>query len=349
MFSFFKKAAPVQATINGQAITVQPKETLLQAALRQGIDFPHSCRVGGCASCKCKLLDGQVKELTQSSYILSDEDLDNRMILACQAVPRTDVRIEVDLAAAQARRTVGGRVVAQDRLTHDIVRLRLQLDEALPYKAGQFAELSLDGLPGVARSYSFATAPQADATVSFFVRQVPQGQFSGHVGTHNLVGQRASVQGPLGEFWLRPGQGPLLMVAGGSGLAPILAMLEDARAQGTQRPVTLLFGARTQADLYAQDTLAQLARDWPAGLRFVPVLSAEPEGSGWRGERGLVGERVAHELAAMGAAADHAQAYLCGPPPMVDAVSASLQQRGWSRERIHADRFTTLHDTAAAA
>jgi len=346
MFSFFKKASPTQATINGQTIAVEPNETLLQAALRQGIDFPYSCRVGGCATCKCKLVEGRVKELTQTGYILSDEDLDNRMILACQAVPRTDVRIEVDLSRAQSRRAVGGQVVAQVRLTHDIVRLRVQLDEALPYKAGQFAELSIDSLPGVARSYSFATAPQPDATVSFFVRQVPGGVFSTFVHEHELAGQRVSVQGPLGDFWLRPGSGPLLLVAGGSGLAPILSMLEDAQARGMNRPVTLLFGARTQADLYALDTLDQLQRDWRGGLRFVPVLSAEPDASGWHGARGLVADHLASELPAIGA---DAQAYLCGPPPMVDAAAAALSQHGWARDRIHADRFTTLHDTALAA
>lgn len=347
MLSFFKRArsadVPLTATINGVVIPVEPKETLLQAALRAGIDFPHSCRVGGCATCKCKLLDGKVKELTETSYILSDEDLDQGCILACQAVPQGPVRIEVDLSAQGAKRRVPGRVVAQERLTHDIVSLRVQLDEALPYKAGQFANISLDALPDVQRSYSFATAVQPNAQVSFFVRKVPGGVFSTHVNEADLVGQTVTVEGPMGDFWLRPGQGPLLLVAGGSGLAPILSLLEDAQAQGVKRPVTLLFGARQQADLYAQDAIAALARDWPGGLHFVPVLSSEPEGSGWAGARGMVADAVAEHLPA------GAHAYLCGPPPMVDAVSAVLQQHGVARADIHADRFTTLHDTPTAA
>ncbi len=343
MFSFFKKSGPTQAHINGVPITVQPKETLLQAALRQGIDFPHSCRVGGCATCKCKLVEGKVKELTQTGYILSDDDLDQGMILACQAVPRTDVRIEVDLSAQGARRTVPGRVVAQEQLTHDISSLRIQLDEALPYKAGQFAQLSLDSLPGVARSYSFATAVQPNAQVTFFVRKVEGGQFSGHVHGQSLVGQAVKVEGPLGDFWLRQADSPLLLVAGGSGLAPILALLEDALAQGVKRPVHLLFGARSQADLYGLPAIEAMAKAWPAAFQFTPVLSAEPEGSGWAGARGMVGEAVTAQLL------PGAHAYLCGPPPMVDAVSTLLRDRGVPREHIHADRFTTLHDVPAAA
>ena len=195
---------------------------------------------------------------------------------------------------------------------------------------------------GVARSYSFATPAQPNAQVSFFVRQVPQGVFSGHVHTQPLVGQRVSVQGPAGDFWLRPGEGPLLCVAGGSGLAPLLALLQGALDSGVQRPVRLVFGARTQADLYALDEIAALAQAWPLPFDFVPVLSQEPEGSDWPGARGLV-------TLALGARPEPAtQAYLCGPPAMVDAVEAHLVAQGVARADIHADRFTTLHDQPAA-
>ncbi|MEY4766721.1 MAG: hypothetical protein RI907_3394 [Pseudomonadota bacterium] len=338
MLSWFKKAAPTHATINGQGLTVQPRETLLQAALRQGVDFPHSCRVGGCGACKCRLVEGRVKALTQAACVLSDDELDAGMVLACQAVPQGDVRIEVDLSRSAACRSVSGRVVQQERLTPDIVRLRVQLDEALPYKAGQFAQLSFDSLPGLARSYSFANAPGPDAQVSFFVRCVPGGRLSGHVHGQDHTGQRVSVQGPLGDFWLRPADAPLLMAAGGSGLAPILAILQDMAAQRVARPVTVLFGARTQADLYAQAELAALAARWPAAFRHVAVLSEEPAGSDWRGERGLVHTQVTPHLV------PGAHAYLCGPPPMVDAIAQVLRGHGVAPEHIHTDRFTTLRD-----
>jgi NAD(P)H-flavin reductase/ferredoxin len=344
MFSFFTRKGPSTAHINAVSVTVQPKETLLQAALRQGIDFPHSCRVGGCAACKCKLVDGKVKELTRTSYVLSDDDLDQGYILACQSVPQGDVRVEVDLSAQAARRRVGGRVIAQERLTHDIVRLRVQLDESLPYKAGQFADIGIDSLPGMSRSYSFATPMQPDAQVSFFVRKVPGGQFSSHVNDASLVGQTMSVEGPMGSFWLRPSDAPLMLIAGGSGLAPVLAILRDGLGNGIMgRPVTLLFGARREADLYALDEIRDIARQWSAPFHFEPVLSDEPTSSSWQGARGLVTERIAPLLEG------GAHAYLCGPPAMIDVAVNLLVDRSVPREHIHTDRFTTLQDVAATA
>lgn len=343
MFAFLTKKKPVTAHINAQPIIVQPKETLLQAALREGINFPHSCRVGGCASCKCKLVNGKVKELTETGYILSDDELDQGYILACQSVPQTDVSIEVDLAAQQARRRVTGRVVSQDKLTHDITRLRVQLDEALAYKAGQFADISIESMSGVSRSYSFATPVQPDSQVSFFVRRVPGGVFSSAINDGNVVGQSVSVDGPVGNFWLRPSDAPILLVAGGSGLAPVLALLKEALAHDVSRPVALLFGAREERDLYALDEIQEMARQWRGPFKFMPVLSAAAADATWQGERGLVIDKIPMVMAA------GTHAYLCGPPPMIDSAVALLKLHGIPAEHIHADRFTTLQDAVAVA
>lgn len=340
--NFFQKKGPVTATINTQAVTVDPKETLLQAALRQGIDFPYSCRVGGCATCKCKLVEGKVKELTETGYILSDEELDQGYILACQAVPLTDVRVQVDLNSQVQKRVVLGRVVAQQKLTHDITRLVMQLDESLSYKAGQFAEISIDSLRGVSRSYSFATAPQPNSRVTFFVRKVPGGVFSTLINDANVIGHQVKVEGPLGHFWLRAADVPLLLVAGGSGLAPILAILQEVVARQSTRPVTLLFGARAQRDLYALDEIKGIAAQWLAPFRFVPVLSEEAADSDWQGERGWVTEKIPVWVEA------GAHAYLCGPPGMIDSAVSVLLDEGVAREHIHADRFTTQQDMASA-
>jgi len=343
MFAFLTKKKPVTAHINAQPIIVQPKETLLQAALREGINFPHSCRVGGCASCKCKLVNGKVKELTETGYILSDDELDQGYILACQSVPQTDVSIEVDLAAQQARRRVTGRVVSQDKLTHDITRLRVQLDEALAYKAGQFADITIESMSGVSRSYSFATPVQPDSQVSFFVRRVPGGVFSSAINDGNVVGQSVSVDGPVGNFWLRPSDAPILLVAGGSGLAPVLALLKEALAHDVSRPVALLFGAREERDLYALDEIQEMARQWRGPFKFMPVLSAAAADATWQGERGLVIDKIPMVMAA------GTHAYLCGPPPMIDSAVALLKLHGIPAEHIHADRFTTLQDAVAVA
>lgn len=338
-----EERARLTVEVNGQPIQVEPTETILQAALREGMAFPYSCRVGGCASCKCKLVDGQVKELTESTYILSDEDLDEGFILACQSVPRTNVKIAVDLPAQAARRQVAAKVVAQERLTHDITRLRLALDEPLDYKAGQFADVSFDALPGISRSYSFATPTTAEGVVEFFVRKVPGGVFSSRVNDADVIGETMTVEGPSGDFWLRPGSAPLLLVAGGSGLAPILALLKAAADEGCARPVTLLFGARTQRDLYAQDEIRAIERAWRGPFRFVPVLSAAAGDDTWAGARGLVTD---HLLAGLDTSA---HVYLCGPPAMIDAAEATLRERGVTQRQIHADRFLTRQDLADRA
>src|SRR5262245_61286585 len=295
--------------INDQAITVQPRETVLQAALRNGIDFPSSCRVGGCGTCKCKLASGRVKELTETGYLLSAEEIDQGYILACQSVPESDLRVEVDLSRGAAR-GITGRIVSQTKETHDIVRLVVQLEQPIPYKAGQFANVAIDGLPGVIRSYSFATPSHRDARVTFFIRKVPGGPMSSLVNDEDVVGRAVRVEGPVGDFWLRDSDAPLLFVAGGSGLAPILAVLKDAVAAGVTRSVTLLFGAREARDLYALDEIEAMAKEWRGSFRFVPVLSAAEADTAWTGERGLVTEKIPALLE------EGAHGYLCGPPAM---------------------------------
>jgi NAD(P)H-flavin reductase/ferredoxin len=340
MASQLSKKPTRTAQINGQAVVVHERETVLQAALRNGIDFPNSCRVGGCGACKCKLASGQVTELTETGYLLSAEELDAGFILACQSVPRSDIEIEVDLAPQAG---VTGRVIAQEKLTHDIVELRLELEQPLHYEPGQFANLSIEGLPGVERSYSFATPVRGDRQVSFFVRKVTDGLFSSLINDHDVVGRTVTLDGPYGDFWLRADDAPILMVAGGSGLAPILAILRDAVARGVERSVTLVFGAREQRDLYALAEIEAIARRWRGEFRFVPVLSSEPRDSQWGGARGLVTEQLPALLDAS------AHAYLCGPAGMIDSAVEQLSAHGVQRAHIHFDKFTTQADAAAPA
>ncbi len=330
------------AHINDRTIDVLPGETVLQAALRNGMAFPNGCRVGACAACKCQLLEGKVKELTETGYLLSEEDIAQGAIRACQSVPRSDVRVAVTLAEEPARPRVRGAIIEQRKLTHDITHLTVQLARRLDYRAGQFANLSLDSMPDLARSYSFASPARADGQVSFTIRKVPGGRLSTRIHDTELVGQEVHVDGPHGDFWLRPAKAPLLMIAGGSGLAPILAMLEEEASRGGKRDVTLLFGARAERDLHALDRIAALLRGWQGSFRFVPVLSDEP-GAAWTGERGLVTDRLP-ELLEPGA-----HAYLCGPPGMIDRALEVLRAHGVPREHVHFDRFTTLADQRATA
>lgn len=331
------------AQINERLITLLPKETLLQGALRSGIELPNGCRVGGCGACKCRLVEGEVRELTETGYLLSKQEIDDGYILACQSVAKSHVRIEVDLAKATSARRVSGKVVGQHIVTHDIVHLTVRLEEPLAYEPGQYARVSAEALPGVVRSYSFASPPREDGIVEFYVREVRGGAFSTLVNRVDLVGTRVDVEGPEGDFWLRPSDAPLVLVAGGSGLPPLLAMLEAAAAAGVERPVTVLFGARERRDLYALDRIEAVSRAWSGKFQFVPVLSEADADVSWEGARGLVTD-VLSDLVAPGS-----HAYLCGPPKMVDAAADVLRAKGVLAEHVHFDRFTTLADVVAKA
>jgi NAD(P)H-flavin reductase/ferredoxin len=331
----------IAAQINDRAIAVEPGETVLHAALRHGIEFPNACRVGGCGTCKCRLTSGKVKELTETGYLLTADEIEGGFILACQAVPQGDIGVAVDVEALAARRSVKGRVLSQAKVTHDITCLDVQLEEPLAYRPGQFAKIAIESLDGVVRSYSFASPAGDDGLVRFFVRKVPGGQFSSHLHDEDVLGRSVQVDGPFGDFWMRPSDAPLVLVAGGSGLAPILAILEEAISAHVSRSVTLLFGARATRDLYALDEIASIARRWHGAFRFVPVLSEADDDRLWTGERGLVTEKIA-ALVEPGA-----HALLCGPPAMIDAAVARLLEQGVRREDIHFDRFTTQADGAA--
>jgi NAD(P)H-flavin reductase/ferredoxin/fatty-acid desaturase len=328
--------------IDDRTIHAQPGETILQAALRSGLELPSNCRVGGCGTCKCRLQQGKVKELTETGYVLTAEEIDQGYILACQSVPRSDVRIEVDQGEKASRRKIRGRVVGQEKLTQDITRLTVALEEPLRYRAGQYANLEIDGRSGVVRSYSFATPP-GDGHVVFFVRKVQGGQLSSMINDEDLAGRGVQVDGPCGDFWLRPSEAPLLLVAGGSGLAPILAILKEALAANCSRSVTLLFGVRGEKDLYARDEIDAIAQAWRGSFRFVPVLSVAPEGATSRGVSGLVTDQIPALIE------PGAHVYLSGPPAMIDGALPHLKAQGVPRDHIHFDRFMTQADDLARA
>lgn len=317
------------------------RKVVLNAALSAGLGFPHNCRVGSCTQCKCKLKSGKVKELTDSSYVLSADDLREGMILACQSIPQSDLEIEVPLTAGGDRLVeTRGSIVSQKHLTHDIVELKVALDEPMGFKAGQYAELRLEEL-SLPRNYSFATAPKGQdvSELTFHIRKVPDGRFTSWLFEANRQGTRLSVSGPYGEFYLRPAekgqQAPIVCVAGGSGMAPILSLLEQASWAGENRDVIFLFGAREQKDLYAAESIAKLQQAWRGSLEFVQVLSNEPANSSWQGKRGFVTDLLPSY------AIDWAntQAYLCGPPAMIDAAIEQFAKLGVSEENIRFDKF----------
>lgn len=350
MFGLFKKdkasAQPKEVTIMplGQTLAHHNGDTILTTALEAGINFPHNCRVGGCATCKCKLLEGQVKELTDKSYLLSAEEMADNYILGCQSVPKGPVVVEV--AGLEASNSTVSLVKTQASisrvvpLTHDILELQLTLEDDMDYVAGQYIDIELPPeLGSGTRSYSFAQSPSRRnhaRELSFHVRKVPNGAFTEWLHAQDRSGTRLNVSGPYGDFYLRAGSAPILAIAGGSGMAPLKALLEKARDDAAARDVVYLFGARTQADLYCLQEMQALTKNWLAHFQFVPVLNEEPEGSDWQGLRGLVTDHIGNLL---GDRLAEQHVYMCGPPPMIDAAELALTTAGVSASNIHYDKF----------
>lgn len=342
-----KNTGPHRVHIAPAGIDVDtgPKETILQAALNQGLAFPHNCRAGGCGSCKCRLRSGTVKELTDKSYVLSAEQLREHYILACQSVPQSDIEIEVALLEdheAVAPETHRAQIQQLTPLTHDILHVLLRLETPVRFVPGQYAQLqALEGsAAGIARSYSFANVPESDGTAAiaeFMIRHVPGGRFTDWLFTAAGKGARLELSAPYGQFFLRESAAAIVCIAGGSGLAPIISLLYGAlETLILPRSVVFFFGARSAADLYYLDRIELLRRAWPADFQFIPVLSHEAVDSAWPGRRGLIGEHL-HE--ALGEQLPETDAYLCGPPAMIDSCIAVLSAGGVPDSRIHYDKF----------
>lgn len=326
----------------GSRYEVPSGETMLEAALKNGVPFPHNCTVGTCGSCKCKLKSGRVSALTDFGYTLSQQEIAAGFILACQAIPKdalTQVEVESQALDAPKAESFKGRIAATETLTHDIVRITVALDRPIRFVAGQYANLKYAGLER-ARNYSFADAPDRDgrSNVSFFIRKVPNGAFTEALFKGELDQLPLEVEGPHGNFHLHPGTSPMICIAGGSGLAPLLSVLEAARKDRVKRPCAFLFGARTQADLYGLDQIQQIANNWADTFVFLPVLSHEPADSSWTGARGLVTQFIPDALP--GVALNDAEGYMCGPPGMIDAGIASMTEYGVKLDAIYYDKFT---------
>lgn len=340
---FSKKKKEFTVTLaSGESFTCDSETTVLQAGLDNGLKYPHRCRVGSCTSCKTKLRDGKVKELTDSAYVLSMEEIKENTILACQSIPKTDLSIEVSLGEVEAD-TFNGKIVRIEDLTHDIKGVTVQLDKKMYYEAGQYCDIMMNGLDRP-RNYSFAARSPSQGTqeIKLHIRKVPGGKFTEWLFESNKTGEVLEISGPYGTFTVSNEKSPMIFIAGGSGMAPILSMLESAEGDTLNRPGTYFFGARTQADLYALADVERAVKKWKADFKFVPVLSHEPEDSDWQGERGLVTDLL-DSINLEGS-----EGYLCGPPGMIDAAIEKLEAGGVSSDRIYFDKFTDASHLATA-
>jgi len=321
-------------------IEVGGEQTILAAALAAGIGYPFGCQSGNCAACKSRLLQGTVELLAYNEYALTEAERGQGLILACRAQPRSDCQVawlELDETIQQPVRQLDATVTGVTRATHDIVIVRLAVDdgETLSYRAGQYAELRFAGQP--ARDFSMAAAPGA-AELEFHIRAVAGGAVSRFVADAVRPGDRAGVRGPMGFAFLREGhRGPILAMAGGSGLAPMKAIVETALRDGLAQPIHLYFGARSQRDLYLVEHFQALTRQH-ANFRYDVVLSAADDPAPFRG--GFPHDALAADYADL----DGAKLYAAGPPAMVDAVAAAGRALGVRAEDIHADPFYAAHE-----
>lgn len=316
------------------AFAADDGETILAAAQRAGVAFPYSCQAGNCGSCKCELVGGDTFAPEASPYALTDAERDRGLILACRTQVWGDTqirRVDHDELIVHPSRVLSCRVSRLESLTHDIrgVWLEVQAGGPFVFSAGQYAQVEF--APGLGKHYSMANAPD-DATLAFQVRHMPGGRCSSYVAKALKLGDAVTVSGPHGIAYLRDHHaGPVLLAAGGSGLAPIQSILQTMLAREFSAPIRLYFGVRAERDLYNLDALQAWTRRH-GNLAVEIVLSEEAVTSR---RRGLVHEAIAADIENI----NGYRAYIAGPPVMVDAVSASLQSKGMAVRDIHADAF----------
>jgi propane monooxygenase reductase subunit len=333
----------------GIDIEVREDQNILRAASEQGIMLMHGCKEGQCAACKSFVLDGEDIELDKySTFALPDNELEEGYTLLCRAHPYEDLRIELlnydeeMIRSGLPIQEAVTEVVSNEPVTHDMRHLVLRLVEPTDIKffPGQYVDIALPGSKET-RSFSMANTSSRDSgQLEFIIRVYPDGLFSTYLANELKIGDQLDITGPFGVFTLREGHdADIVFVGGGAGMAPILSVLRSISERGLQRKVTYYYGARGRRDLCFDKELRALEESLP-GFRYVPALSEPVETEEWDGEVGLITDVVKrHESDLKGT-----DAYVCGPPPMVEAAMATLTTLGAHEKHIYYDKFTTTGD-----
>ena len=343
--------SPFQITVQPSArtFTAEVGETILAAAIRQGIGMPYGCKDGACGSCKCKKIEGNVVHSAHQSKALSDDEEASGLILSCCATAQSDVVLEsrqVTQAGALQIRKMPTRVSLLEKKSHDVMLLRLQLpaNENFAYHAGQYVEFMLQG--GVRRSYSMANAAHTQTEcggLELHIRHLPGGQFTDHVFSVMKEKDILRIEGPYGGFFLREDSDkPIVLLAAGTGFAPLKAIIEHMQFKGITRPTTLYWGGRRPQDIYLDAWVQARLLQMPQ-LRYVPVVSDAQPGDAWSGRTGFVHRAVLQDLPDL----SPYQVYACGAPVMVEAARTDFAQAGLPEAEFFADAFTTEADKAA--
>ena len=335
---------------SGRSFSANADEALLAAAIRQGIGLPYGCKDGACGSCKCKKLEGIVVHGPHQAKALSPEEAEQGYILTCCGVAQTDVVIEsrqVTDESAFPVKKMPVRVNSLVKASHDVMLVRLQLpaSDVFKYHAGQYVEFLLRD--GARRAYSMGNAPHTQAEtpgVELHVRHMPGGKFTDHVFSAMKEKEILRIEGPFGSFYLREDSTkPMVLLASGTGFAPIKAIIEHLQFKGITRPAVLYWGGRRPADLYQHDWVLAKVAEMP-NLSYVPVVSDALPEDAWTGRTGFVHNAVLQDIADLSLY----QVYACGAPIVVDSAQAAYTAAGLPADEFFADSFVTEKDKAQA-
>ncbi|MCC7411553.1 MAG: 2Fe-2S iron-sulfur cluster binding domain-containing protein [Gammaproteobacteria bacterium] len=334
----------------GATIEVEDGQRMLDACLRAGIWLPYACNHGLCGTCKVQVMEGEIEHNEASQFALMDIERDERKTLACCATLASDVVIEADIEEeADAEHLPindwSATVVRLEPLTPTIRGVFLQVDGELRFQPGQYVNLTLPGVSGP-RAFSIASPPSAGGVIELNVRRVEGGAATCYIHDRLAVGDTLRFSAPLGRFFVRrSAPEPMLFLAGGSGLSSPRSMVLDLLERGDTRPITLIQGARNLAELYYREQFEALAATHPA-FTYVPALSEPTPGDAWAGATGFV-----HEVAEshFEGRFEGMKAYLCGPPPMIDACLTSLIRGRLFEQHIYMESFLTAADGAVPA
>ncbi|MDQ9169910.1 CDP-6-deoxy-delta-3,4-glucoseen reductase [Oxalobacteraceae bacterium R-40] len=331
---------------SGRQFTCEEDETVLAAAIRAGVGLPYGCKNGACGTCRGRVLSGTLTHGAHQEKALPVTDEEKGFALFCCAKPHSELVIEARevLAAGEYPiKKMPTRIANMDKVSDDVMILSLQLpaNERLQYQAGQYIEFLLKD--GKRRSYSMANAPHTDEHITLHIRHMPGGVFTDHVFNTMKVRDILRFEGPLGTFFLREDSDkPIVLLASGTGFAPIKAIVEHAAHQNIGRPMTLYWGGRRPQDLYMHGLCEEWARTLPH-FRYVPVVSNALPEDNWTGRTGFVHQAVMQDLPDLSGY----QVYACGAPVMVDAARSDFtRQCRLPEEEFYADAFTSEADLA---
>lgn len=335
----------------GETIVVAEGQTMLDACLRNGIWLPHACGHGLCGTCKVTVIEGEIDHGNASSFALMDFERNEGRALACSASLQGDVTIEADIDEDEDARRIAvadyiGKVCRTEMVTPDIMAIWLTLEgKGLDFQAGQYVNVTIPTVQGT-RAFSLASCPSQPNELELHVRLVPGGAGTTWLHENLKVGDPLAFTGPLGRFYVRrSAEKPLIFIAGGSGLSSPKSMILDLVGSDYQEQITLLHGARRPHDLHYAQMFRDLEMQYD-NFTYVPVLSQVEAGDAWGGETGYVHE-VASRL--FNGKFSGRQAYLCGPPLMIDAAIMTLMQGRLFERDIHMEKFLSAADANAAA